>query len=46
MVLPENQLGNNILIFTFVILSMISGYIVSLWYYAMTRRRDDRGRMD
>ena len=42
MIIPSNELSNNILMFSFALLTMGLGYAATLWYYVKTRRIDEK----
>ena len=46
MIIPDNEVKNNIIMFLFAILTMVSGYLATLWYLRKIRRSDDVGRID
>ena len=46
MIIQGNEVGNNILLFSFGILSLFSGYAATLWFYAKIRRNDDHKAQD
>lgn len=42
MIIENNELSNNILMFCFAILTMGLGYVATLWHYGKTRKGDER----
>ena len=46
MIVPNNEVSNNILMFSFTLLTMGLGYVATLWYYVKTRRSDENRSSD
>lgn len=42
MIVPRNVLLNGVLMLAFMAISLISGYVATIWYFLKTRKRDDR----
>ena len=39
MIIPNDEVGNNILVFIFAILTLDMGYLATIWYYFKLRRQ-------
>lgn len=46
MIIQDSEVGNSILLFSFGVLSLFSGYAATLWFYAKIRRNDDQKAQD